>query len=144
MLPKSKWLGTDHSRFFKNNLIFDRWRFDFSQFVLPGHMIWPTRQRRDGDARTQRLRYQHARVDAERRTEGELETYGYAEYEKLQRAHGPELDTRLQAAARMIDQLEQQQPSLKNLLKSKGVGDSAMLASSLIAHLGIYHAHTRR
>ena len=42
-----------------------------------------------------------------------------------------------------IDQLEQRQAGLKNLLKSRGIGDSAVVANMLIAHAQIYHARKR-
>ena len=73
-------------------------------------------------------------------TEGELEAYGHKEFEKLQRVHGEKLEERLNAAAVMINQLEQKQPGLKNLLKSKDIGDNALVASMLIGHAAIYHA----
>jgi hypothetical protein len=59
---------------------------------------------------------------------------------KLQRAHGAALEERLQAAAVMINQLEQKQPGLKNLLKWKDIGDNALVASMLIGQSAIYHA----
>jgi hypothetical protein len=77
-------------------------------------------------------------------TADQLETYGYAEFEKLQKAHGPALEERLQAAARMIHDLDLKTPGLKNLLKSKGIGDNAMVANMLIAHAQIYHARKGR
>jgi hypothetical protein len=76
-------------------------------------------------------------------TPDQLETYGYREFEKLQKAHGPALDERLQAAARMVHDLDQKTPGLKNLLKSRGIGDNAMVANILIAHAQIYHARKR-
>src|SRR4029079_2649748 len=80
----------------------------------------------------------------QRMTPDQLETYGYTEFEKLQRAHGPALEEKLQAAAHMIHDLDQKTPGLKNLLRSKGIGDNAMVANMLIAHAQIYHARKRR
>jgi hypothetical protein len=64
-------------------------------------------------------------------TENELEDYGYREYEKLQKAHGDKLDERLHQAGRMVEGLDKKQPGLKNLLRSKGIGDSAIVANML-------------
>jgi hypothetical protein len=76
----------------------------------------------------------------------QLDACGAREFVKLQRAHGAALEERLQAAAVMINQLEQKQPGLNNLLKSKGIGDNALVASMLIGHAAIYHArrHTKQ
>jgi hypothetical protein len=70
----------------------------------------------------------------------QLETYGTTEFAKLEKAHGLALDDKLRAAGRMVEDLERKQPGLKQLLKSKGIGDSAMVANLLIAHAQIYHA----
>ena len=68
----------------------------------------------------------------------QLDAYSAREFVKLQRAHGAALEERLQAAAVMINQLEQKQPGLKNLLKSKDIGDNALVASMLIAQSEVY------
>ena len=73
-------------------------------------------------------------------TADQLDQYGYREYEKLQRVHGAKPDERLSQAAVMIDDLEQQRPGLKNLLKSRGIGDNALIVNMLIQHATIYHA----
>jgi hypothetical protein len=70
----------------------------------------------------------------QRMTADQLESYGYAEFEKLQRAHGPALEERLRDAGRMVHELETQNPGLKNLLNSRGIGDSAMVANLLMGH----------
>ena len=44
----------------------------------------------------------------------------------------------------MIHDLDMKQPGLKNLLKSKGIGDNAMVANMLITHAQIYHARKGR
>jgi hypothetical protein len=76
----------------------------------------------------------------QRMTPDQLETYGSAEFAKLERAHGAALEERLQTAGRMVHELDLKTPGLKNLLKSKGIGDSAMVANILINHAAIYHA----
>jgi hypothetical protein len=76
-------------------------------------------------------------------TEGQLESYGYAEFAKLERAYGNTLDERLRQAGRIVEALEQKQPGLKNLLKSKGIGDNAMIASLLIQQAERYCARRR-
>jgi hypothetical protein len=75
--------------------------------------------------------------------EGQLESYDYAEFAKLERAYGNTLDERLRQAGRMVEGLEQKQPGLKNLLKSKGIGDNAMIASLLIQQAERYWARRR-
>ena len=79
-----------------------------------------------------------------RMNENELENYGHREFEKLQRVHGEKLEERLQAAAMMIDHLERQRPGLKALLASKGIGDDAMVANTLIQHAAVWHAKRGR
>jgi hypothetical protein len=44
----------------------------------------------------------------------------------------------------MIHDLDLKQPGLKNLLKSRGLGDNALIASTLIGHAAIYHARKGR
>jgi hypothetical protein len=73
-------------------------------------------------------------------TPDQLQRYAFAEFAKLERAHGAALEERLQAAGRMVEALERKQPGLKQLLKSKGIGDSAMVANLLMGHAQIYHA----
>ena len=77
-------------------------------------------------------------------TADQLEQYGHKEFEKLQKAHGKKLDERLRDTARMLDDLERKTPGLKQLLKSRGIGDNAMVANMLIAHAQIYHARRGR
>lgn len=73
-------------------------------------------------------------------TADQLETYGYAEFEKLEKAHGSTLDAKLRAAGRMVEELDAKQPGLKNLLKSRGIGDAALVANMLIAQAQVYWA----
>jgi hypothetical protein len=76
-------------------------------------------------------------------SEGDLEAYGHKEFEKLQRVHGEKLEERLGAAAAMVHALDQKSPGLKNLLKSKGIGDNALIVNMLIQHAQIYHARNK-
>lgn len=62
----------------------------------------------------------------------QLESYGLVEYAKLERVYGAELEDKLNAAGRLVAQLEKKTPGLKNLLRSKGLGDNAMVAQLLI------------
>ena len=64
--------------------------------------------------------------------ESQLEAYGQAEFAKLERAYGSDLDAKLQLAAKMIHELDAKQPGLKQFLKTRGIGDSALVASQLI------------
>jgi hypothetical protein len=75
--------------------------------------------------------------------ENQLEEYGYAEYQKLERAHGEKLDERLKKAGEMVEQLENATPGLKNLLRSKGIGDNALIASMLIGQSERYWARRK-
>ena len=77
-------------------------------------------------------------------TADQLETYGYVEFAKLEKAHGAALEERLQAAGRMVHELDLKTPGLKNLLKSRGIGDNALVANMLIQHAAIYHARRAR
>jgi hypothetical protein len=65
-------------------------------------------------------------------TEAQLEAYGHTEFQKLQQAYGPELEAKLNAAGRMVLELDAKTPGLKTLLKSQGIGDNAMVAKLLI------------
>jgi hypothetical protein len=71
-------------------------------------------------------------------TPDQLESYGLVEYEKLQRAYGDKLEEKLTSAGHMVEALEKKTPGLKNLLRSKGLGDSALIASMLIGQAERY------
>jgi len=64
--------------------------------------------------------------------EDQLAEFGYREYAKLKRLYGEQLESKLQAAGRMVHQLEAKQPGLKQLLKSRGIGDSARVTVLLL------------
>ena len=72
--------------------------------------------------------------------EAQLEIYGRDEFAKLQRVHGEKLEERLNRAGKMVAELELKRPGLKQLLQSGGLGDSAQIASMLIAQSEIYYA----
>lgn len=68
----------------------------------------------------------------------QLDYYGQTEYAKLEKSYGPTLEEKLNAAGRMVEDLEKKHPGLKNLLKAKGIGDNALVASMLIAQSEVY------
>ena len=82
---------------------------------------------------------QHTRV----MTPDQLESYASSEFAKLEQVFGATLDDKLRAAGRMVEELERKQPGLKNLLRSKGLGDNAMIASLLIQQAERYWARRR-
>lgn len=53
------------------------------------------------------------------------------------------LEEKLRAAGRMVVAIDQKTPGLKNLLKSKGLGDNAMVASLMIQQAERYWARRR-
>jgi hypothetical protein len=53
------------------------------------------------------------------------------------------LQEKLQAAADVIHVLDLKRPGLTNLLRSKGIGDNALIASMLMGHAAIYHARKK-
>ncbi len=57
--------------------------------------------------------------------------------------HGFTLEERLSEAGRMVEEIEQTTSGLKNLLQSKGIGDSAMIANLLIQQAQRYWARRR-
>jgi hypothetical protein len=77
--------------------------------------------------------------------ENQLEQYGVDEFAKLERAYGGEdkLQEKLRAAAVMIDVLDQKQPGLKNLLRSKGIGDSALVVAQILGQSERWHARRK-
>jgi hypothetical protein len=60
----------------------------------------------------------------------QLESYGLLQYERLGRVYGAELENKLNAAGRMVEELETKQQG--NLLRSKGLGDNAEIPSLFI------------
>jgi hypothetical protein len=76
-------------------------------------------------------------------TPSQLEAYGEAEFPKLQRAYGLQLEEKLLAANRMVQAIEAKRPGLNNLLKSKGIGDSALVVAQLIGQSERWHARRK-
>ena len=64
------------------------------------------------------------------------------EYDKLIRSYGgkDKLQEKLNAVAVMIHALDQKTPGLKNLLKSKGIGDNALVVAQIIGQSERWHA----
>jgi hypothetical protein len=62
-------------------------------------------------------------------TPEQLESYGEAEFAKLEKCYGRELDAKLQQAAVMIDELDQKTRGLNQLLKSNDIGDNALVVA---------------
>ena len=65
-------------------------------------------------------------------SEDQLADYGHRELVKLQHLYGDTLEARLNAAGRMVNEIEAKQPGLKQLLKSRGIGDAARVAVLLM------------
>jgi len=76
-------------------------------------------------------------------TPDQIESYGYAEFAKLEKAYGATLDDKLRAAGRMVEDLEKKHPGFKHLLRAKSIGDNAMIASLLIQQSQRYWARRR-
>ena len=75
--------------------------------------------------------------------EDQLAEFGYREYEKLTHLYGPSLRERLQKAGQMIHELDTKQPGLKNFLRSKGIGDSALVVAQIIGQAERWHARRK-
>jgi hypothetical protein len=75
----------------------------------------------------------------------QLEQYGVDEFEKLTRVYGGEdkLQEKLQQAAVMIHELDKKTPGLKNLLKSNGIGDNALVVAQIIGQSERWHARRK-
>ena len=75
----------------------------------------------------------------------ELIAFGESEYVKLLRVYGGEdnLQEKLRDAAVMIQEIERIKPGLQNLLRSKGVGDSALVVVQLIGQSEHWHARRK-
>lgn len=80
----------------------------------------------------------------QRMTEAELDTFSAAEYAKLERVYGAHLEEKLQAAAKMIDDLDRRRPGLRHLLRAKGIGDAAEVVNAILLHAPIYAARKGR
>ena len=79
-------------------------------------------------------------AQTQKMTADQLVAYGEAEFAKLQRVYGNTLEDRLHQVALMVHDLEQKRPGLKQLLKTGGIGDNALVVSMLIQQAERYHA----
>ncbi|MGH6819881.1 MAG: hypothetical protein ACREDU_03350 [Methylocella sp.] len=77
-------------------------------------------------------------------TDAQLESYGATEFAKLQRVYGDTLEAKLTQAGRMIAELDKAKPGLKQLLRSRGVGDNSMVASLIIQQSERYFARRQK
>jgi hypothetical protein len=77
-------------------------------------------------------------------TPEQLVVYGEREFVKLQNLYGAGLEDKLKSAALMIHELDQKKPGLKQLLRTGGIGDNALIVSQLIAQSERYHARKVR
>ena len=75
--------------------------------------------------------------------EAALERYGHQQYAILERTYGADLESKLQQAGAMVQELEKKQPGLNALLRS-AVGDDARVASLLIQQSERYWARRGR
>jgi len=73
----------------------------------------------------------------------QLESYGYTKFAKLEKAYGATLEEKLQSAAMMIHALDQKTPGLKNLLKSRGIGDPALVVAQIFGQSERWHARRK-
>lgn len=76
-------------------------------------------------------------------TPEQLESYVLLENEKLDRAYGPALEEKLRSAAVMLQELEKAKPGLNNLLRSKGIGDNALVVAQIIGQSERWHARRK-
>jgi hypothetical protein len=74
----------------------------------------------------------------------QLDAYVLLENEKLAAAYGDTLDAQLETARQMVQALEKKTPGLCDLLKSRGIGDNALVVSQLIQAARIYDARKGR
>ena len=94
--------------------------------------------------RTERNRTRPSVETTNGMNESQLEAYGQAQFAKLERAYGSDLDAKLHLAAKMIHELDAKQPGLKQLLRSRGVGDSAPVVALLVQQAERYHMRNRQ
>jgi hypothetical protein len=77
-------------------------------------------------------------------SEAEIEMRGRAEFAKLERAYGDQLEAKLRQAGEMVTLLEEKTPGLRHVLQTRGVGDDALVASLLIGQAERYFARRGR
>lgn len=72
----------------------------------------------------------------------QLDQYGADEYVKLEKVYGNSLDEGLRQSGRMVEALENA-ARLEAAARSRGIWDSAMVASLLIQQATVYHARNK-
>ena len=72
--------------------------------------------------------------------DAQLENYGADEFQKLRGVYGEKLEEKLTMAGLMIKEIEGKHPGLQQLLKGRGIGDNAVVASLLIQQAQRYFA----
>lgn len=73
----------------------------------------------------------------------QLEQFRQTEMTTLRGLYGDSLEEKLRECSQMVHAVEMQQPGLKNLLQSKGIGDAAVVLTQLIAQSQIWHARRK-
>lgn len=73
----------------------------------------------------------------------QLDAYGETEFAKLQSISGDGLEEKLQQAGKRVNILESQKQGLKDLLRHRGLGDNALVASLLIRQAERYWARRK-
>lgn len=77
-------------------------------------------------------------------TAEQIESYALVEFQKLERIYGSKLDEKLRVAGKMVQELEKIRPGVNALLKSNGIGDSALVANLLIQQSERYWARRKK
>lgn len=72
--------------------------------------------------------------------DAQLENYGADEFQKLRGVYGEKLEEKLTMAGQMVKEIETRHPGLQQLLKGRGIGDNAVIASMLIQQAERYFA----
>ena len=73
----------------------------------------------------------------------QLEQFRQTEMTTLRGLYEDSLEEKLRECSQMVHAVEMQQPGLKHLLQSKGIGDAAVVLTQLIAHSQIWHARRK-
>ena len=73
----------------------------------------------------------------------QLEQFRQTEMTTLRGLYEDSLEEKLRECSQMVHAVEMQQPGLKNLLQSKGIGDAAVVLTQLIAQSQIWHARRK-
>jgi hypothetical protein len=81
----------------------------------------------------------------QRMTPQELDRFAASEFEKLQSVYGKEeLERKLNDAGLMVQEIERKHPGLKQLLKTKGLGDSSLISNMLIQQAERYWTRRKK